>query len=58
MTTPYALEEEEQLLKLQLWHKNIDINWLPMHLGRKLEEVSNHQRRKAQQQPANRESDR
>lgn len=31
MITPYALEEEEQLFKLQLWHRNIDINWLRMH---------------------------
>jgi len=56
MITPCALEEEEQLFKLQLWHKNMDINWLQMHSGRKLEEVSNHQRCKAQRQPANRES--
>lgn len=55
MITPYALEEEEPLFKLHLWHKNIDINWLRMHSGRKLEEVSSHQRCKAQRQPANRE---
>lgn len=55
--TACALEEEEQLLKLLLWQKNIDINWIQMHSGRKLEEVSNYQRCKAEQQPASRESD-